>query len=137
VGALVTYRPEPRRKATTPSIAVSARKSSRTCASSKMEVPASIKLQVPTTCCCLPSGSAGTVVTSSARPSAPLPMVHVEEVAGDAQQADQGSGLLCARFSRWCESQGCASSSRAGLPYLHDAQDFGRVRRGKGGVPGA
>jgi hypothetical protein len=44
--------------------AVSAVKSSRTCASSRMEVPTSSTLSVSTTCRCLPNGSAGTVLTS-------------------------------------------------------------------------
>src|SRR5713101_3257143 len=95
--------PYRRKKATTASKAVSARKSSRTCASSKMEVPASTKLQVSTTCCRLPSGSAGTVVTSSSRRSAPLPAAHGGAVAGDEPQADRGSNLLDVKSSKWCE----------------------------------
>src|SRR5260221_7979377 len=49
-----------RKNCTTASRAVSAVKSSRAGAKTQMEVPASTKLQVSTTCCRLPSRSAGT-----------------------------------------------------------------------------
>src|SRR5450432_308546 len=44
--------------------AVSAVKSGRTCASSRIEVPISMILRVSPTCCRLPEGSAGTLLTS-------------------------------------------------------------------------
>src|SRR5450631_4202147 len=44
--------------------AVSAVKSGRTCASSRIEVPISMMLRVSTTCCRLPEALAGTLLTS-------------------------------------------------------------------------
>src|SRR6266700_4021520 len=94
---------------TTTSKRASASKSPRTSRCNQIEVPASTKLAISTTCCRLPSGSAGTRLSSSGRTGLP-PLVDEVLMVWACGDGPVGYNPPAAGSSKW------GSASVAGAP---------------------